>query len=335
MGGYVSYRRVLENLIAVFKPAAAFEIWSTLLFVVSYAPATAWLMNQLVLRSGQYAISDNDLVAFFTSLHGILFLFLSIGFVLAFWFAEQTGLLIILVRAPREGNVFVSRVLWDHLQYLPALIRLGLIQASVYLAAGIPFGLGIGLTYWLLLREYDLYFYLNVQPASWWIAVSIASVLLAAYLLLTAWLYIRWLFAIPFLVFENAGAMESLKRSWKQTRGKTRNLGIPFAVCWVGIVTLSSAMTWLIGSAAAQLLAHSVSIRVMVPAVLGALAAIAITEIMWLIIGKTTHVLLLAQYYGETAENPPEPVEPEARSARALICSRATAPQTVSARLRR
>ena len=306
----VSYRRVQENLRSVFKPAAAFEIWSSLLFVVSFTPATAWLMNQLVLRSGQYAISDNDLVTFFTSVDGILFLFLGIGFVLAFWFAEQTGLLIIVVRAAREGNVSVSRVLWEHLKYLPALIRLGLLQAAVYLAAGIPFGFAIGLTYWLLLKEYDLYFYLNVQPASWWIAVSIVGVLLAAYLLLTFWFYIRWLFSIPILVFENAGAMEALKRSWQQTRGKARRLGIPLAVCWFGIGILSTVTTWLIGAAAARLLAHPVSLWVMVPAVLGALAIIAVTDILWLIIGKTTHVLLMAQFYVEMAAIRPEPVEP-------------------------
>ena len=69
-----SYRRLFGNLRTVLKPAISFEIGSTLIFVVSFAPASSWLMNWLVARSGQYAISDNDLFAFFLSMHGILFL---------------------------------------------------------------------------------------------------------------------------------------------------------------------------------------------------------------------------------------------------------------------
>jgi len=307
---FAPYRRVFENLKAVFKPAAAFEIWSTLIFMVSFAPASAWLMNRLVAHSGQYAVTDNDLLAFFLSKQGILFLLLSIGFVLAFWFAEQTGLLIIVVRAVRGGNVSVSRVLWEHIKYLPALFRLGFFQAAVYMLAAIPFGFGIGLTYWLLLGDYDLYFYLNVQPASWWIALSIAGVLLSAYLLLAAWLYIRWLFSIPVLVFENAGPVEALKKSWKQTRGQFRKLGFPLAGCWLAVIILSIVMTWFISSLAGQMLVRTESLGILVPVVLVVLAVIAATDILWLIIGKTTHVMLMGQFYLETADITTESGEP-------------------------
>ncbi|MGD8971130.1 MAG: glycerophosphoryl diester phosphodiesterase membrane domain-containing protein [Desulfobacterales bacterium] len=150
---YASYRRMFEHLCSVLRPVTAFEIAITLIFVVSVTPATAWLLNWLVARSGQYAISDNDLLAFFVSVYGILFLLLSVGFVLAFWFAEQAGLLIIVVKATRGRRVAVSRILWEHIKYLPALLRLGLLQAAGYLIAGIPFGAGIGLTYGLLLRN--------------------------------------------------------------------------------------------------------------------------------------------------------------------------------------
>lgn len=292
------------------KPAAAFEIWSTIIFVVSFAPASAWLMNRIVARSGQHAVSDNDLLAFFLSKPGILFLLLSIGFVLAFWFAEQAGLLTIVVKATHGSKISVSRTLWEYIKHLPALIRLGLLQAAVYLVVAIPFGFAIGLTYWLLLREWDLYYYLNVQPLSWWIALSIAGALLSAYLLLAAWLYVRWLFSIPVLVFENTGAIEALKKSWKQTRGQFRKLGFPLAGCWLAVIILSSVMTWLISSVAAKVVANTVTLGVMVPTVLAALAVMAITDLMWLIIGKTIHVVLMAHFYLETAEISPEPVEP-------------------------
>jgi glycerophosphoryl diester phosphodiesterase len=294
------YRWAFDQLGTVWKPAIAFEFWFTLIFVISFAPASAWLMNWLIAGSGHFAVSDNDLVAFFLSFRGILFLLLSVGFVLAFWFAEQAGLLIILVRAAGGRNVSVSRALWDNIKHLPSLFHLGLLQAGGYLAASIPFGFGIGLTYWLLLREWDIYFYLNVQPLSWWIALAIAGTISAAYLLLAAWLYIRWLFSIPALFFENARPSEALKKSWQQTRGRFREFGLPLAACWLAVIVSSLAMTWLISAAAARLLADAQALRVLLPTVLGTLALIAILDLMWLVIGKTVHVMLMARFFLET-----------------------------------
>ncbi len=305
-----AYRQVIEQLKTVLRPVIIFEIWSALIFVVSFAPASVWLMNWLVARSGQYAISDNDLLAFFLSIRGVVFLLLGIGFVLAFWFAEQTGLLIIVVNAIRGRKFSISRILWEHVKVLPALIRLGLFQAGAYLAAGIPFGCGIGLTYWLLLRQWDLYYYLNTQPLSWWIAVCIAGALCTAYLLLAAWLTIRWLFSIPILIFEKTGAIEALKKSWQQTRGQFRKFGFPLAGCWLAVIISSVVTTWLIGAVAAQLIVRITSVSVMVPAVLATLAITTIDDLMWLTIGKTAHVILMARFYLETTAAAMETAQP-------------------------
>jgi glycerophosphoryl diester phosphodiesterase len=300
---FVRYRRALEHLRFVLKPAIAFEFWSTLIFMVSFVPASGWLLNRLVAASGQYAVSDNDLLAFLLSFQGIFFLILSIGFVLAFWFAEQVGLLIISVKAAVEKKVSVSLVLWEQITHLAALIRLGLLQAAGFLVASIPFILGIGLVYWLLLREWDLYYYINVQPPIWWVAVIIAGTISAAYLILAAWLYVRWLFAIPVLVFEGATPLGALRKSWRQTRGRFRELAVPLAIWWIVVIISSVAMTWLVRAVAAQLLVHiGFTLKVVIPAVVATLALIAILDILWFIIGKIVHLMLMADFYLETID---------------------------------
>jgi glycerophosphoryl diester phosphodiesterase len=295
---FLQYRSVRKHLRFVLKPEIVFEFWFTLIFMISFAPASGWLLNRLVASSGQYAVSDNDLLAFFLSFPGILFLVLSVGFILTFWFAEQVGLLIISVKAVYEKQVSASRVLWEQITHLPALIRLGLLQAALYLVTSIPFVLGIGLTYRLLLREWDLYYYLNVRPLSWWIAVAIAGTILAAYLILAAWLYIRWSFAIPILVFENAKPTGSLRKSWRRTQGRFWEFAFPLAVWWFLVVISSLVLTWLIRAAAAQLLDHTgFTLKVAVPVVIGTLALIAILDGILFIIGKIVHVLLIAEFY--------------------------------------
>ena len=300
---FVQYRRALKYLRFILKPAIAFEFWSTLIFMVSFLPASGWLLNRLVASSGQYAVSDNDLLAFFLSSQGILFLILGVGFVLSFWFAEQVGLLIISVKAAAEKKVSVSLVLWEQITHLPALIRLGLLQAAGYLVVSIPFILGIGLVYWLLLREWDLYYYINVQPPSWWIAVIIAGAISAGYLFLAAWLYVRWLFAIPFLIFEDTAPLGALRKSWRQTRGRFRELAVPLVIWWVVVIISSVAMTWLVRVVAAQLLVHiGFTLKVVIPAVVATLALIAILDILGFIIGKIIHVMLMADFYLETTD---------------------------------
>ena len=223
--------------------------------------------------------------------------------------------MIISVNAVFEKKVFVSRVLWEQIKRLPALIRLGLLQAAIYLAASIPFLLGIGLTYLLLLREWDLYFYLNVRPASWWIAVCIAGTILAAYLVLAAWLYTRWLFSIPVLVFEQASPTAALKKSWRQTRGRFRELAFPLAIWWAVVFILSLALTWLVRSAAAQLLVHIGSgLKVLIPLVVTTLVIITILDVLGFIIGKTGHVILMADSYLETTDGEQLPDAPVAAS---------------------
>ena len=300
---FVRYRRAFEHLRFVLKPAIAFELWSTLIFMISFAPATGWLLNRLVAASGQFAVSDDDLIAFFLSSQGILFLILSVGFVLAFWFAEQVGLLIISVNAASRKQISVSQVLWEEITHMPALLRLGMLQAAGYLVLSIPFLLGNGLVYWFLLSEWDIYYYINVQPLSWWIALSLAGTISAVYLYLAARLYIRWLFSIPILVFEDTSPYGALKKSWQQTRGQFREFALPLAVWWVVVLISSLAVTWLVRASAAQVLTHTgLTLRVVVPAVVTTLALMTILDLVWFIIGKIVHVSLMTDFYLDTTD---------------------------------
>jgi glycerophosphoryl diester phosphodiesterase len=138
---------------------------------------------------------------------------------------------------------------------------------------------------------------------SWWLALSIAGLIITAYLLLAAWLYARWLFSIPVLMFENAKPVAALRKSWRLTQARFRELVLPLATCWVAIFTLSLATTWLVGAAAAPLLNQShLTLRMAVATVAVTLAMMALLDIIWFIIGKTVHVMLMVDFYRETPD---------------------------------
>jgi glycerophosphoryl diester phosphodiesterase len=121
--------------------------------------------------------------------------------------------------------------------------------------------------------------------------------------LLATWLYARWLFAIPVLVFEGASPLGALRKSWRQTRGRFRELAVPLAIWWIVVIISSVVMTWLVRAVAAQLLVHiGFTLKVVIPVVVATLALIAILDIVWFIIGKIAHVLLMTDFYLETTD---------------------------------
>ena len=303
------YRRALARLQRILRPVVVFEFWFTLLLAGCVAPATGWLLNRLVASSGEFAVSDHDLVSFLMSAHGAIFALLSVGFIITLWSAEKAGLLLIISSAPLGRSAAAWPGLRTQLTRLPALLRLGLLQATVFIVAAIPFGVGIWLAKRLLLSEWDFYFYLNVRPTSWWVAVAIAGALVAAYLLLVGALYVRWMFAVPALAFENARPVDALRQSWRRTRGRLLELGLPLAACWLAALLGSAVTTWLLTAAAGSLIdATDSSLQIVVPVMVVMLALLLLTDLAWIALAKTVHVLLIADVTLGPLEDGQEPV---------------------------
>lgn len=305
------YGKAWRTLGRAAKPFVTFEFWFALIYAVALAPLAAWLLNRVVVSSGQVAVSNQELIRFFLSTPGIVFLLLSLTFVLAFLFLEQAGLLIISMVAVEGRRVPVSAVLWENMTRIPALIRLGLLQAIFYGLAGLPFAGGGALTYIFLLGDRDINYYLALQPWQWWVALVIASLLGTLYLMVVAWLFMRWLFAMPILVFENARPLGALQESWQRTRHRFWTLGIPQAVWWLFILLASFITTWVFKRIAATLLAHvGLNLAHILPLVVGALAVTVIADLAWFILGKAVHALLIVDFYGETPGTPVKPYKP-------------------------
>jgi glycerophosphoryl diester phosphodiesterase len=302
------YGSAWRNLLRAVRPLVLFEFWFGLLYTFILIPPAAWLLNRLITAGGQAAISNQQLIDFFTSARGLLFILLASGFALAFWYLEQIGLFIIARSAAEDRHISVNTVMWRNMSRMPALIRLGLLQALIYAAACLPFILGIGLTYLIFLGGRDINYYLSAQPWQWWTALGIAGVLALLYLLAAAWLFVRCLFAVPILVFENTRAVEALRKSWKRTRHRFWPLGMPLAVWWLFILAASFLTVWLIRSIVAYLMPQAgLNLAVILPLVLGGLALTALAAAAWLIIGKAVYASLVITFYGETAEKPLKP----------------------------
>ncbi len=298
------YRQAWNNFRKKVKPVVGFEVWFSLIYAVVLAPFTAWLLNKLLVPGGPLAVSNEDIITFFLSPLGVLFLLLSIAFFIGLIFLEQVGLMVISLAAVEGRVLSASSALWESLAHFLPIIRSGLLQAMVYAAASLPFLAAGALTYISFLGEHDINYYLSEQPWQWWTALVICGIIFASYLVVAAYLYIRCLFTVPVLIFEKARPVAALKKSWERTRSRVFALGMPQAVWWIFILIASIVSTLVLKTFFAYVLVHAgLKLAIILPLVVIALAVIVITDISWINIGKAVHMFLIIDFYRETVTN--------------------------------
>ena len=301
------YRWSWDHFRRIAKPVIAFELWYSVLYVAALTPMTAWVLNRLVVSDGQLAISNHDLIGFLFSARGAAFLLLNLAFLLALGYAEQVGLMMLGLAAFLDRKVSVGYALRENIVRLPALIRLGILQAACYAAVSLPFAGGTALTYWVLLGDRDINYYLTFRPLDWYVALGIGAVLGAFCLLLIAWLFIRWIFAVPVVVFEKAIPVTALRSSWRRTRSRFWSLATLLALWLLIVILVSSATTWLIETLTTLVLKNAgLTLTFVLPTVLAALAITTIAGLAWIIVGKTVYAFLVVGHYLEVARTPKE-----------------------------
>jgi glycerophosphoryl diester phosphodiesterase len=295
------YHNAWNNLRREIKPIVGFEIWFSLIFAVVLAPFTAWLVDNLLISNGQIAVSNENIITFFISLRGVLFIVLSASFFLGLAFLEWIGLMIISLTAADGRMISVSRVLGEEAVHAWSVIRLGMLQAILYFLASLPFLAAGALIYFAFLAEHDINYYLSERPWQLWVALFISAIIGGSYLLLGAWLYIRWLFAIPALIFENANPVEALRKSWQRTRHRFIELAMPQAVWWLFILFASFITTLVLKAVFTFVLVHAgLNLYVILPVAVVALGVILITQLFWFITGKTVYMFIIVDFYRET-----------------------------------
>jgi len=301
------YRWSRDHLREILRPAVAFEFWFSILYAAALTPMAAWLLNRLVVSGGRLAVSNHDLIAFFLSARGVAFLLLSLAFMLALAYAEQVGLMVIAIGGCLGRKTSVSFALRENIVRLPKLTRLGILQAACYAAVCLPFAAGAALTYWLLLGDRDINYYLTFRPWNWYVALSIGGVLGTVCVFLVTWMLVRWLFTVPAVVFEKATPLGAMRMSWRRTRSRFWSMAIVMASWWLIVFAASLATNWLIETGATRLLDNAgLALTFVLPTVLGTLALVTVAGLAWLMVGKIGFSLMVVGLYLEMAE-PREP----------------------------
>jgi glycerophosphoryl diester phosphodiesterase len=254
------FRRTWRDLLitdVVYKVAA---------FVILY-PLVGAALRLFVSISGSSVLADQEILFFVLSPIGLLALVVVGAVSLAILAFQQACLMIIGLAVTQDARVTASNALLFGARHAGPVLRLTarlvlhlLLVATPFLAAG-------GLVYLTLLTEFDINYYLAERPPVFLSAAIIITVLLAVMAIVLIRLLLRWTFALPLLLFENARPVDALKWSSEESKGRLGAI-LPVVVLWAAGTTLFSSLVLgavgLLGRSVLPSLAGSVSLLVLV-----------------------------------------------------------------------
>ncbi len=158
---------VFSRIQSLFVLQFFLKIASVLLFSSAVGALLGWLLS----FEGNPAVGNTAMIGFAISPVGITSLILIPTAFLGIVYLEQACILY--VYADASGNVVGSML--RAMAKLPRILQLAAIQISIMIAVTAPFLLVAAATYWLLLSDADINYYLTYWPPKFVWAIGIGS----------------------------------------------------------------------------------------------------------------------------------------------------------------
>jgi glycerophosphoryl diester phosphodiesterase len=212
------FRRAWGSLIV-------FEVLFKLLEAWLLLPLLAMGLSAVLSRAGHLAISNRDILDFLLSPSGLLYIAIAVTVVVALLLFEQGAIMVIVARAGRPERPTFRQILGDATLNMFRVVQLSAVKVVLLALALLPITLLAVLTYGIFLTQHDIYFYLKDRPPVFWIAAAIGVFLLLAAVVIGLWLYVRWAFALPILLFERQFAPIALYASGRRIHGIVWRVG--------------------------------------------------------------------------------------------------------------
>jgi glycerophosphoryl diester phosphodiesterase len=229
-------RAVLQDFQRTWPQLLAADLLARAVAFIVLTPSAALILRLLIRRSGSQVIADQDILHFLLTPLGVVTLAVAGAAALAIFLAALALLMTIGLGATRDRLVSylaAGRFVGRRARGLASLsvhvvLRLLLVAA--------PFAAAIGLIFVVVLGRHDIYFYLNVKPAEFWIAAALTVLVLLAAARILVPIVLAWTFALPILLFEDATARQALARSQTETPNHRLRIAL-WLLGWLALTT--------------------------------------------------------------------------------------------------
>jgi glycerophosphoryl diester phosphodiesterase len=195
------------------RPFVVFDLFFKATAAAMLVPAAAWVAGSVVSSSGQPAVSNEEIVSFLISWRGVIWLLAAGTTGVALVFAEHGGVMLIAAGGRQGRRRVVPGVLWSILRLSPRLLKLGALYVGAHLALAAPFVAMGAVVHAVFLSSYDIYYLVTVRPPVWWLAAGLWALLAGGVVVVNGNLYVRWVLALPAMIFEELTPREAVRRS--------------------------------------------------------------------------------------------------------------------------
>jgi glycerophosphoryl diester phosphodiesterase len=230
-------RSTWHDFVRARRALLIYEILFKLVEAWLLVPAVALVLAVILSRAGHVAVSNRDILTFLLTPLGLLYAALLTTVAAALLLLEQAGIMVLTALAGSIERPLFKRMARAAIGKSLGIVQLAAVQVALLALALVPFVLLAILTFAALISEYDIYFYLKERPPVFWLAASIGGVLSLAAFAVGAWLYVRWAFALPVLLFESMSSRAALRASRERVRGVAWQVGYSL-VGWLAAVLL-------------------------------------------------------------------------------------------------
>ena len=205
----------------LFSRLLTYDVLFKILYAATFGPLTTWLLTMLITATGAPVIGNTALIGFVLSPIGILTIVVIGTLATIAGFIEKAGLMVIGASRITTQKMTFLRTIWFVAKKIPDLLGLALLQTLITLIVMVPFGVLGGVGYKVLLSQYNINYYLTYAPPEFQLMIALGVILVIGLGIAVAYLYLRWLFTVPVVVFEGRRFHTALGRSRELMKATT------------------------------------------------------------------------------------------------------------------
>lgn len=207
-----------------------------------FTPLVAAALRGGLSLAGRPAIADQEILYFLLRPGGFLILVILAALGLALVSLEQASLMVIGAGAAAGSRVTASQALaWVAGRALPVLLLAVRLVARTLLLAS-PFLAGLAGVWFLLLREFDINYYLKARPPAFFVAAALVGLLVAGMLRVLVPRIVGWILALPLVLFEKVSPLRALGESERRIEGRRKTATLVFLGWAAGALALAFSL---------------------------------------------------------------------------------------------
>lgn len=222
---------------ANWRNALACHVLATIIAYILLTPLASLLLNIAVSRSGDSALSDQEILFFFLKPFGLCCLVLLGAIAITIIAFKHATLMTILQAANRGYIVTYTQAIYFISRRSLQILRLGMYIVARALVYILPLLAASWLVFHALLSKHDINYYLAQKPSEFWLAAVLIGIFVAITTVLLLRLVIPWVYSLPLVLFENNSTSEALASSQKTAAGNSRVI-LFWILAWIALDSL-------------------------------------------------------------------------------------------------